>query len=75
MLFHFIHIGYLPVRIDFLTTLLDVDNDEAYKRTIRGNYGNLTKVPYLSLDDLLKNKIATGRDSDLYDIKWLKKFV
>ncbi len=71
---NFIQIGYAPVRIDFLTSLEGIDFNEAYKKIKKGKYGNLTNVPYLSLEDLIINKKKSGRDSDLFDIKWLKKF-
>ena len=31
------------------------------------------KVPVISKSDLLRNKLASGRDKDLGDIAWLKK--
>ena len=31
------------------------------------------KVPYIDLEDLLKNKLTTGRYKDLADIEQLKK--
>jgi hypothetical protein len=38
-------------------------------------YYNLEKfkVPYIDLEDLIKNKLATGRYKDLADIEQLKK--
>lgn len=71
---NFIQLGYPPVRIVFLTSLEGVNFIEAYKKINKGKYGNLENIPFLSLGDLLKNKFATGRESDLYDIKWLKKY-
>lgn len=71
---NFIQIGYAPVRIDFLTSLEGVVFEEAYKKIKKGKYCKLTNVPYLSLEDLIKNKKISGRDSDLFDIKWMKKY-
>jgi len=31
------------------------------------------KIPVLSIDKLIKNKISTGREKDLLDVKLLKK--
>lgn len=70
---NFIQLGYPPVRIDFLTSLEGINFNEAYVKIKKGKYGNIENVPYLSLEDLLNNKNITGRESDLYDIKWLKK--
>ncbi|MEO6695516.1 MAG: nucleotidyltransferase [Ignavibacteria bacterium] len=71
---NFIQLGYPPVRIDFLTSLEGIIFGKAYINIKNGKYGKVENVPYLSLEDLIENKIKTGRDSDLYDIKWLDKF-
>ncbi len=45
--------------------------DEAYPHCVRIAVGEL-QVPFISVDDLRKNKIATGRLQDLADAEALK---
>lgn len=69
-------IGMPPVRIDIITKIDGVSFDEAYNDR---KYYSIKKnrVPYISLDIIIKNKRATGRDKDILDIeellKWEKK--
>ena len=65
-------IGVAPRRIDLITKIDAVEFDEADKDKILVNIENL-KVPVLSIDKLIKNKMATGREKDLLDAKLLKK--
>jgi hypothetical protein len=72
--FTVVQIGYPPVRIDLLTGLEGLNFKDAYKNRTYGKYGALDKVPYISFNDLIKNKELTGREYDEQDIKWLKKY-
>ncbi len=65
-------IGIPPSRIDILTQIDGMDYDEADLTKERGNLGGIL-VPVLSLQSLIKNKEACGRDKDLIDIKELRK--
>jgi len=65
-------IGVAPRRIDILTKISGVDFFEAKEDFIELDlYG--MKLPFISLEKLIKNKEATGRDKDLIDVKKLKK--
>jgi hypothetical protein len=46
--------------------------NESYKNR---NYFNIDKlqIPYIDFEDLIKNKLASGRYKDLADIEQLKK--
>jgi predicted nucleotidyltransferase len=68
----FIQLGYPPLRIDVTTHCEGLVFTEAWEKRIAGRYDDV-EVFFLSLDDLIKNKIATGRDQDLIDAKKLSQ--
>ena len=48
--------------------------NEDYKEMLQSLLGEKVKfIPVLSIDLLIKNKMATGREKDLLDAKLLKK--
>jgi predicted nucleotidyltransferase len=59
--------GREPVRIDLLTGPDGVDFDQAYARRLVVNWDGVD-VPLISLEDLKKNKAASGRAKDLADL-------
>jgi hypothetical protein len=65
-------IGVVPRRIDIITKISGVEFDEADAHKIVVNIETL-KIPVLSIDLLIKNKMATGREKDLLDAKLLMK--
>jgi hypothetical protein len=66
-----IQLGYPPNRIDILTSLEGVSFEDCYdSRAVVELEGLL--VPFISLDDLRKNKRALGRHQDLADLENLK---
>jgi predicted nucleotidyltransferase len=65
-------IGVIPRRIDIITKIDGVTYDEADEDKIAVEVEGLM-VPVISLDKLIKNKMATGREKDELDIKTLKK--
>ena len=65
-------IGVVPRRIDIITKIDAVEFDEADSDKIFVDIDDL-KIPVLSIDKLIKNKTATGREKDLLDAKLLKK--
>ncbi|QQS48691.1 MAG: nucleotidyltransferase [Acidobacteriota bacterium] len=67
-----IQIGVEPCRIDIITGVNGLEFDEAWKNRLRINVDNID-FDILSKQDLLKNKLAAGREKDLGDIAWLKK--
>jgi hypothetical protein len=68
----FIQLGFPPLRIDLTTHCDGIVFKDAWANRVAGKYGDVD-VFFLSLDDLIKNKTATGRDQDLVDVKYLKK--
>mgnify|MGYP000694602103 CR=1 FL=1 len=65
-------IGVEPRKIEILTKVSGLNFNEAFKNRLFLNLENF-KVPYIDFEDLMKNKMATGRLKDLLDIEQLKK--
>jgi hypothetical protein len=65
-----IQLGKPPFRIDILTSIDGVNFNEAWERKVVGKYGNQT-LYFISKEDLIKNKKASGRKKDLDDLSEL----
>ncbi len=63
-------IGVPPVRIDFLTTVADLDFAQCWARKIVVEMESMP-VNYIGLDDLIAAKTAAGRKQDLLDLEAL----
>ena len=66
-----LRLGEPPVQIDVLLHLSGVEYREVADRAVPGHYGRIP-VRFISLDDLLRNKRAAGREKDLADVKALE---
>lgn len=66
-----IQLGYPPNRINLLTALKGVDFDTCYASRIVVEIQD-TSVNFIDLENLKKNKRATGRLQDLADLEHLK---
>jgi hypothetical protein len=67
-----VQLGVEPCRIDLLTGIDGVEFDEAWGNKVSITLDDL-EIYVLSKADLLKNKLAAGRDEDQGDIAWLTK--
>jgi hypothetical protein len=65
-------IGIEPARIDLLTAVTGLTFEEAWSRRDRFEVEGRT-LPFLSREDLIRNKTALGRPRDLADIDDLKR--
>jgi hypothetical protein len=65
-------IGVAPARIDLLTTLTALDFDEAWNRRVSHDVDG-RRLPFLSREDLIRNKAALARPRDLADIDDLER--
>jgi len=65
-------LGLDPVRIDVLTHIPGVTFEEAWQRRIESKLSGIA-VPVISLDDLIANKKAVGRDQDKTDVTALEQ--
>lgn len=67
-----LQIGVAPARIDILTQISGVTFDEAWSKKadleVEGRV-----LPFISLEDLIRNKRATGRTKDLADLEDLQR--
>jgi len=63
-------LGYPPLRIDLLNSISGVEFEQAYARKISVEIDNLV-VPFISIQDFIVNKQATGRPKDIADIQSL----
>jgi hypothetical protein len=61
-------IGIAPVRIDILTEITGVEFPDAWRKRVASTFFGFS-VNFISLDDLVANKQALGRSSDLKDLK------
>lgn len=68
-----IQLGVAPSRIDLLSSLAAVpDFDPLWDSRVQGRFSDV-ETQYLSLDDLIVEKEASGRDQDRADVKVLRR--
>lgn len=63
--------GVTTSRIDILTSVEGLDFDECWKRRHPGRYADC-EIPYVSREDLIRNKKAVGRPQDRLDVARLE---
>lgn len=69
---YFVQFGVTPNRIDFATSIQGVAFDEAWASRVYAPFAGMT-VPVLSVEHLIRNKLAVARDKDLIDVKSLQR--
>jgi hypothetical protein len=65
-------IGVAPCRIDILTSIDGVTFAEAWPHRTLAKVDTLT-IPVLSIADLIRNKLASGREKDRLDVAELRR--
>jgi len=65
-------IGTPPGRIDILQQIDGVTFDEAWKNRVEADLAGEMRVAVISREDLIRNKLASGREQDLLDVKKLR---
>ncbi len=65
-------IGSPPGRIDILQQIDGITFDEAWKNRVEAQLEGEIRVAVISREDLIRNKLATGREQDLLDVKKLR---
>ncbi len=65
-------IGQPPNRIDVLQQISGITFDEAWPNRIVGDIDGEVPAPVISRGDLIRNKLASGREQDLLDVKVLR---
>ena len=66
-----IQLGYPPNRIDILTSLKDLKFEDCYKTKVEVEIQGL-HIDFIDIENLKKNKRATGRPQDLADAENLE---
>ena len=66
-----IQLGYPPARIDLLTTLPGIDFKDCFPSRVEAQIDD-TLVNFIDLENLKRNKRASGRLQDLLDLKNLE---
>ncbi len=66
-----IQLGYAPNRIDLLTSVSGVEFDDCYPKRYTLNIEGI-KIDFIDIENLKKNKKASGRHKDLNDLENLK---
>lgn len=64
-------IGVIPRRIDIITHIDGVNFEEAYETKELIEIENL-QIPFISQENLIKNKQSTNREKDKIDARYLK---
>ena len=65
-------IGQPPTRVDLLQHIDGITFDQAWKNRIEGRIEGEIQVMVISKNDLIRNKIASGREQDILDVKRLR---
>lgn len=65
-----VQLGLPPNRIDLVTSIDGVDFDPAFERRVTTDYEGLA-LHVIHRDDLIANKLATGREQDRLDARKL----
>lgn len=64
--------GQPPNRIDILQQVSGLNFDSAWEHRLEGFIDPETPAFVISRDDLIQNKLASGREQDLLDVKRLR---
>lgn len=67
-----VQLGTPPNRIDILTSVSGVDFEACWDRRVEVMLDSI-EVPFIGLDDLVENKLATGRIQDIADVEGLRR--
>ena len=65
-------LGQPPDRIDILQQIDGISFDQAWENRIEGSIDGDTPTSVISKEDLIRNKLASGREQDLLDVKVLR---
>lgn len=66
-----VQLGREPIRIDLLTGLDGVSFSDCKERVVFVDIDGMN-VPFISCEDLLRNKRSSGRSQDLADVEALE---
>jgi hypothetical protein len=64
---NFVQLGYPPNRIDILNSLSGVDFETCYASRVEATIDDIS-IKFIDVENLKRNKIASGRNQDLGDV-------
>lgn len=67
----FIQLGYEPVRVDLITSLVGFTFEQAWQHREMGHYGK-TRATFIGRNELIRNKELSGRRQDQVDLDRLR---
>lgn len=67
-----VQLGFEPVRIDLITSIKGVKFKTIWRNRKKGNLGKAA-ANFMGLEDLIKNKLSTGKKQDSRDLEILNK--
>jgi hypothetical protein len=65
-------VGQPPARVDILQRIDGLTFDEAWQNRIEGLIDGEVQINLISKADLIRNKLACGREQDVLDVKKLR---
>jgi hypothetical protein len=65
-------LGQPPARVDILQHIDGVSFDQAWENRVEGLLDGEIRTVVISKQDLIRNKLASGREQDLLDVKMLR---
>ena len=69
---YFYQMGSAPMRVDIMMSIPGVEFEYAWKRRVEVDLEEIP-MPFISREDLIQSKEASGRPQDLIDIENLRK--
>ncbi len=66
-------IGVEPNRIDVVQKIDGVSFERAWENRVEASVNGLLAAPFISRDDLIANKLESGRAQDLADVEQLRR--
>jgi predicted nucleotidyltransferase len=69
----FFRMGHAPLMVDVLANISGVDFESAWNSRIEIEIDPGLKIPVISSEDLIKAKLAAGRDQDILDVKAVRE--
>jgi hypothetical protein len=69
---YFYQMGIAPLRVDILMSITGLKFEQAWERRVVVDFDGVM-VPFISKQDLITSKMATGRPQDLIDAQLLRE--
>jgi hypothetical protein len=68
-----LQIGVEPSRVDILQSIPGVTFDQVWANRVESFVDEITRVYFISREDLIANKLAVGRNQDLADVEKMRE--